>query len=546
MRPGVFTSRATRRSPLLARWPIRNKLLFGLALLLVTVATLSWGGIHGLYAYRGLVRGVSRRVYELPLANELSQRVSDLRVELSDVRGLYHHGLADREAPTANLQMARNEFRLKLDEVAQNLKRYRDQLIDNENRDISISDIHRERETVGQIEGTLERIQRLHREEDWLLDEMTVTRLTVELEHLQHLTARLPSFLHQNIIDFADDARVQYRTLLVLSWLTTVATMCMLALLIQLFYRWVFRPLRVLVKGSRKVAGGMFHYRIQLQTNDEMAELAAAMNDMTERFQTIRDDLDRQVQERTRQVIRNEQLASVGFLAAGVAHEINNPLASIAMCAESLESRVQEVLPPGSADGQVAAQYLRMIQNEAFRCKEITERLLDFSRIGEVRRQDADLSQIVAGVIDTIRHLGKYQERQITFTCAEAVTVHANVQEMKQVVLNLLTNALDSIEAGGKVTVELGRQEDHAELLVADDGCGMTEEVRQHLFEPFFTRRRGGQGTGLGLSITYRIIADHEGSIEARSDGPGRGSLFRIRLPLAESLKEKRHQYQAA
>ncbi len=110
----------------------------------------------------------------------------------------------------------------------------------------------------------------------------------------------------------------------------------------RLSYRWIFRPLRMLIAGSRRVAAGEFGYRIRLDTDDEMAELAKALNDMTARFQEIRDDLDRQVQERTKQVVRSEQLASVGFLAAGVAHEINNPLASIAMCAESLEGRFRE------------------------------------------------------------------------------------------------------------------------------------------------------------------------------------------------------------
>ena len=124
------------------------------------------------------------------------------------------------------------------------------------------------------------------------------------------------------------------------------------AVFVRLFYRWIFRPLEVLIRGSRKVAGGDFNYHVRLQTHDEMSELAGAMNDMTLRFRTIRDDLDRQVQQRTKQVVRNEQLASVGFLAAGVAHEINNPLASIAMCAESLEGRVRELL----ADGAGATQ----------------------------------------------------------------------------------------------------------------------------------------------------------------------------------------------
>src|SRR6185437_10038710 len=130
---------------------------------------------------------------------------------------------------------------------------------------------------------------------------------------------------------------------------TSVTAAGMLALFVKLFYQWIFLPLRVLIDGSRRVASGEFTHRIYLDGDDEMSELAGAMNDMTSRFQAIRDDLDRQVQERTRQVVRSEQLASVGFLAAGVAHEINNPLASIALCAESLEGRMSDVV---AADGE--------------------------------------------------------------------------------------------------------------------------------------------------------------------------------------------------
>ena len=116
---------------------------------------------------------------------------------------------------------------------------------------------------------------------------------------------------------------------------------------VQLFRKWIARPLATLVEGSREVAAGKFDHRIRLDSDDEMGELAEAMNAMTARFQEIRDDLDRQVRERTKQVVRSEQLASVGFLAAGVAHEINNPLASIAMCSESLESRLSRAAEPG-------------------------------------------------------------------------------------------------------------------------------------------------------------------------------------------------------
>ena len=117
--------------------------------------------------------------------------------------------------------------------------------------------------------------------------------------------------------------------------------------------------------------------------------------------------------------MRSEQLASVGFLAAGVAHEINNPLASIALCAESLESRVEELVAAGPAataeDRKVVRNYLRMIQTEAFRCKGITERLLDFSRLGDVNPQPTELGELVQDMIDMLGHLGKYQGKHLIF-----------------------------------------------------------------------------------------------------------------------------------
>ncbi|MGH7137534.1 MAG: sensor histidine kinase, partial [Pirellulales bacterium] len=283
---------------------------------------------------------------------------------------------------------------------------------------------------------------------------------------------------------------------------------------------------------------------------DEMEDLGAAFNDMMQRLQDLYSDLARQVNERSRQLVRSERLASVGFLAAGVAHEINNPLASIAMCAESLEGRIGGLLVQGNADHDLIANYLRMIQNEAFRCKEITEKLLDFSRMGEVKRQLTELGELVRGVVDILGHVDKYREKRIEVTVSESVVVSANPQELKQVVLNLLANGLDSLGAAGTVHVTVRQQRNEAEIVFVDNGCGMTPEVLEHLFEPFFTRRREGQGTGLGLSIVYRIVADHEGTIQAHSEGADRGSTFRVRLPLAAPVaqieKEKSYRYQAA
>jgi signal transduction histidine kinase len=237
-----------------------------------------------------------------------------------------------------------------------------------------------------------------------------------------------------------------------------------------------------------------------------------------------------------------------------VAHEINNPLASIALSADALEARLHDIIqqdderPDNEHNEEITVlrTYLRMIQDEAFRCKAITERLLDFARMGDVQRHEADLTELVRGVIDMIGHLGEYREKTIKFHGDLPVIAPVNAQEMKQVVLNLITNGLDSLDPGGTVHVDVRASGPWAELIVTDDGCGMTEEVQEHLFEPFFTRRRDGQGTGLGMSITFRIVSDHGGYIDVHSDGIGCGSQIRVKLPYAAGEKEQTNRHQAA
>ncbi|MEN6498322.1 MAG: HAMP domain-containing sensor histidine kinase [Thermoguttaceae bacterium] len=533
---------------MLREWPLRVKFLVVLGLLLLLLGILSGSGLYATYAYRSLVKNLSWRAVELPLAAELSQQVGDLRMELSELRGLrakrFPH--ADPDGISLRAWMVRDEFAAKFKDVENTLNDYCGQL-DRKIEDGSpIADNEQEWETVRKIEAAMARVREANHDQDWILNNVKVDLLDGELENLQQLVVDLPSYLHKKLERSAVEVRNQYRVLIVGTWVVSISGPLIFALGLQLFYQWVFRPLRVLINGSRIVAGGQFNYRIGLNTDDEMAELAEAMNDMTSRFQAIRDDLDRQVQERTKQVVRNEQLASVGFLAAGVAHEINNPLASIALCAESLESRVVGLLDSNNPDHAIIANYLNMIQSEAFRCKGITEKLLDFSRMGPVRRQNTDLTELIGDVVEMVGHLGKYQRKNIQFQPAEATIASVNPQEIKQVVLNLLTNALDSLEDGGTVWIELRNREGCAEMTVTDNGCGMEPEVLEHIFEPFFTRRRNGQGTGLGLSITYRIVCDHGGEIEAESPGVGRGSTLRVRIPLAQTQKECERQSYAA
>jgi signal transduction histidine kinase len=538
---------------LFSHWPIRNKLQVGLGLLAISVLTLFGSAYYGLYAYRGLVKSLSARSAELPLANKLRDHVADLHEVISKVQDrqsldeTFRDAADDEPVEWGAHALLRQEYSEGLAQFCQTLEHYRAQLDSNrEHMEVAIGDDRYERETLAKIDDVLIRIKQ-HEENgpDWILDNSSkVSQVRDDVDRLRELAAELPSYLHDRFRELASDVRSQYRWAIGLAWVTAALATLLLVAAVQLFRKWIARPLSTLVQGSREVAAGKFDHRIRLESDDEMRELAEAMNAMTTRFQEIRDDLDCQVRERTKQVVRSEQLASVGYLAAGVAHEINNPLASIAMCSESLESRLADLLNQAgdghAAERDVVRSYLEMIQKEAFRCKQITEKLLDFSRMGDPERHHTDLRELVAGVIEMLRHLGKYQNKNVTLADGEPVIAEVCPQELKQVVLNLITNGLDSLEAGGTVTVRVSPRGSEAQIVVEDDGCGMTDDVIQHLFEPFFTRRRGGQGTGLGLSITYRIVEEHHGQIAAHSDGIGKGSTFTVTLPLRQPNARRR------
>jgi signal transduction histidine kinase len=359
------------------------------------------------------------------------------------------------------------------------------------------------------------------------------TGLQSRIERLNETVMQLPKRLYEDFWAVLQLSQKQYQTSRIIVWISSLMVLGILCGLMLLFHRWVLFPLRLLQRGVRHVARGSFDYKIDLQSGDEMQDLAEAFNDMTSKISVTYADLEQQVQERSRQLIRSERLAGVGFLAAGVAHEINNPLASIAFCAEALDQRLGRVLRAADhPDKSVALNYLKMIQEEAFRCKNITEKLLDFSRCNDIKRERTELTGLIQGVVEMIRHIGKYTGKNIIFYPREVVTAYVDAQEIKQVVLNLIVNALESMVASGTLKIDVRYNHGMAEMVFTDNGCGMTAAVLENIFEPFFTKRRDGKGTGLGLSISHRIISQHHGEIMASSPGALQGSTFTVRLPI--------------
>jgi two-component system, NtrC family, sensor kinase len=285
---------------MLSRWPIRVKFLVSLALLLLCVAILAGSGLVSTHRYRSIVKGLSWRSQELPLASKLSSHVADLQILIGESRGRRANMFpeTDTQCDPLGTFRVRDQFRTGLEEVEAALGEYRSRLEDHLGAGSRIADNRQELETVSKIEIALEQVLRAQGDGDWALDGVQIDLLDKELVELQQLADELPTYLHDRFTGFAEAERIQYRTMIWGTWVAVALAATIFALFVNLFYRWIFRPLRILIEGSRCVAAGEFDYRIHLRSDDEMAELAEAMNDMTQRFQDIRDDLDRQVRER--------------------------------------------------------------------------------------------------------------------------------------------------------------------------------------------------------------------------------------------------------
>jgi signal transduction histidine kinase len=310
-------------------------------------------------------------------------------------------------------------------------------------------------------------------------------------------------------------------------------------------YRGVVAPLDRLGRGVRAFAAGRFASRIDTAGDREFALLAGDFNSMAHDLESLYLDLETKVRLKSRELVRSERLASVGFLAAGVAHEINNPLSIIAGYGERSLQMLGKGLDLSSLPRTQKA--IQIMCDEAFRCKEITGRLLSLARPAPEDRRLVPLLTLARDVISNLRGLPKYANRPIRLESPgeapgdspgdsagdEDFTVLANEGEMKQVILNLLINALEAVpETTGSVSISLRRVMDEIELSISDNGRGMSPETLDRAFEPFFTEKRGQRhGTGLGLSITHAIVRDHAGAITAESAGLGAGSRFIVRLP---------------
>ena len=232
-------------------------------------------------------------------------------------------------------------------------------------------------------------------------------------------------------------------------------------------------------------------------------------------------------------IMQSEKLAAIGQLAAGVMHEINNPLATISACVAAIEGRLAEARP---ALEPAVHEYLEIVDREVQRCSRIVDQLLDFSRPKGSAKEPVDLSALAENALFLLKHHRRFKRAAVTRELAEGLPpVRGNAEQLLQAVMALLLNAADAVEQGGGLTLRTARatrRDDEVVLEVADTGAGIPAADLGKIFEPFYTTKPQGRGTGLGLSICYGIVEDHGGRIEVESQ-LGLGSRFRVVLPAA-------------
>ena len=340
---------------------------------------------------------------------------------------------------------------------------------------------------------------------------------------------------------------------------TIMALLAIIVISYMLIEKFISRRVQRLTNGVKKVTAGDLDFELQARSSDEIGELARSFNIMTRELKDAQDEitkwtltLEDLVAERTAQLkraqesaIQTEKMASMGRLAAIVAHEINNPLAGIRTYAKLMLKRGGEIFP-GKASKYL--QYIETIESESARCGEIVKGLLQFARPTKPKISPHDINLLVHETLRLIQHQVEMLNIDVTLDlAAEAPVISCDDQKIKQALVALLLNACDAVQNDTGaifITTCLLAKDKKVKIAVCDNGIGMDKETQSHMFEPFFTtktvspERETSLNSGLGVSVVYEIVKSHNGTIEVESE-LGKGTTISISLPLEPAVSRE-------
>jgi len=366
--------------------------------------------------------------------------------------------------------------------------------------------------------------------------------------HAHPASVKVLGVLDTDLSLATDDASVAKGTRRMLVY--TLLAIAVISFLSVIFvWRVVNRPLKVLEDGTDRLASGGLGYQLDVRSHDEFADLARSFNTMSSQLDEARKEitdwartLEARVDQKTRelnraheQMLRVEKMASIGKLAAIVAHEINNPLAGILTYAKLLKKQFAR---ENDKKYEETVASLDLIESESRRCGEIIKNLLTFARATSMNYEPADLNAVVDRCVRLVQHQLELSNIQLHLALeADLPAVRCDPAQIEQVILALVMNAIDAMPKGGNLSLRSRKAADapQVQIEVQDDGMGIPSELLPEMFEPFFTTKERGHGLGLGLAISRIIIERHQGHIDVQSE-PGQGTLFTITLPLQAAV----------
>jgi len=363
--------------------------------------------------------------------------------------------------------------------------------------------------------------------------------------HAHPASQQILGVLDTNLSLSRADAQLAQSTWIMLAY-TVLALVAISALSGLFVWKLVGQPLRRLDDGTQQLAEGNLGYQLEIRSQDEVGDLATSFNQMSLELRAANEEivawartLEERVEEKTRElkrahehVLRVEKMATIGKLAAVVAHEINNPLAGILTYAKLLRKWTDrgEV---GTTKKQDAGQCLDLIASESRRCGDLVKNLLTFSRTAPMNVVSTDLNAVLDRCVRLVAHQLEMNGIELHLDLAPALPrIQCDPSQMEQVVLALMMNAIDAMPRGGNLRLSTQVREEAREALiqVRDDGPGIAPEILPRIFEPFLTTKESGKSVGLGLAVSQSIVERHHGRIDVQSE-PGKGTTFTVTLP---------------
>ena len=341
------------------------------------------------------------------------------------------------------------------------------------------------------------------------------------------------------------------RTAVMLSLIVLVTTILVVAFVVNA----VTKPVTELVEATDQISRGDFSTSVRIEQRDEIGQLAETFNRMTESLKQSRDEIEqynrtleekiiertRQLEEAQAQLIQSEKLSAIGQLAAGVAHELNNPLGGILGYAQFTLEKLRKYAPDTTTQKEIDSfiRYVSDIEVQARRCKTIVQNLLRFSRSSRiVELEEIDINRAVEETLSFVEHQLRINQIELAVQLAPGLPrIQGNTGQLQQVFTNLIINAMHASKPGATISISsrfspaLGEFGGAVEIAVSDQGHGIAPQHMKKIFEPFFTTKEVGKGTGLGLSVSYGIVKEHGGEISVESE-LGKGTTFTIVLPV--------------